>query len=179
MKLCSVEGCERRHWAKGLCNPHWGRARRNNGDPGSATIAKIGATGCAFDGCVEKHSAGGLCNSHYAQRRRGVPLTPIAYRTGPTDPRWLAIRSRYGLEREQYEAIMERQRWCCAICGGQPSGARDFHVDHDHAHCGPTKGCAECVRGILCDRCNIGLGRFRDSVDLLRKAAEYLTGSRV
>jgi hypothetical protein len=39
-------------------------------------------------------------------------------------------------------------------------------VDHDHE----TKD----VRGILCRRCNLALGQFRDNVELLENAVKYL-----
>ena len=29
------------------------------------------------------------------------------------------------------------------------------------------------IRGLLCSACNIGLGKFKDKPDLLKKAAEY------
>lgn len=40
------------------------------------------------------------------------------------------------------------------------------HVDHDH-----KTGLA---RGYLCFSCNVGLGHFKDSPELLAKAIEYL-----
>jgi hypothetical protein len=39
-------------------------------------------------------------------------------------------------------------------------------IDHNHV----TGG----VRGVLCTRCNTGLGKFLDGVDLLKKAIAYL-----
>lgn len=52
----------------------------------------------------------------------------------------------------------------CEICGCEigTSGAVD--------HCHETLA----FRGILCGNCNNGLGRFKDSPELLRKAAAYL-----
>lgn len=68
----------------------------------------------------------------------------------------------YGLMPEQFDALMATQQGRCAIC----RDSADLHVDHDHN--------AGHVRGLLCDRCNHGLGHFRDSPTFLRSAAEYL-----
>ena len=51
----------------------------------------------------------------------------------------------------------------CEICGRTHD---KMHVDHDHV----TGG----FRGILCSRCNTGLGLFLDSTDMLEKAVAYL-----
>jgi hypothetical protein len=58
------------------------------------------------------------------------------------------------------------QAGLCAVCGEQPAA----HVDHCH-----QKGH---VRGILCFNCNGGLGQFRDRVDILQKAIDYLERTR-
>lgn len=55
----------------------------------------------------------------------------------------------------------------CQICG---ETNRRFHVDHCHK---TLK-----VRGLLCENCNRSLGGFRDDVNLLKKAIEYLEVDR-
>lgn len=42
--------------------------------------------------------------------------------------------------------------------------------------CPGRNACGRCIRGLLCSRCNVGLGNFRDRPDLLLKAVEYLRG---
>lgn len=54
----------------------------------------------------------------------------------------------------------------CDICGTTPRGQRRHHIDHDHS--------TGKVRGLLCEECNKGLGQFKDSLTLLRKALNYL-----
>lgn len=63
----------------------------------------------------------------------------------------------------------------CAICSS-PVLVND-HLDHDHACCSRLKdSCGECLRGILCRGCNIGLGNFKDNVETLQAAIRYLEG---
>lgn len=68
------------------------------------------------------------------------------------------------------DEILSRPKNGCEICGDviQPNGKR-LYLDHDH-----TTGE---FRGWLCMRCNNGIGLFRDSPNLLIKAANYLTPS--
>lgn len=54
----------------------------------------------------------------------------------------------------------------CIICG--ESQKLQLSIDHDHK--------TGRVRGALCNRCNLGLGHFRDKPELLRLAALYLEG---
>ena len=93
----------------------------------------------------------------------------------------LAIRARrretaYGLPPGGYEKLLIAHGGRCAICRGSGTAkGRGMHVDHDHACCPESaKSCGFCIRGILCDKCNTGLGKFKDSPLLLRLAAEYL-----
>ena len=72
----------------------------------------------------------------------------------------------FGLTKEQYDSLHEQQNGKCAICGNACSSGRRLAVDHSHK----TKG----VRGLLCGNCNLGLGKFKDSAELMKKAAAYL-----
>jgi len=75
---------------------------------------------------------------------------------------------------KEYNKIFIRQRGVCAICGEEQIRKNqygDCPLDADHDHITMKK------RGLLCCRCNIGLGQFRvDSKEseLLIKAIEYI-----
>jgi hypothetical protein len=76
-------------------------------------------------------------------------------------------KRKYGLTPEIKQQLLWQQHDACAICGyefGQKLG--DYHIDHCHK--------TGNVRGILCDRCNRGLGYFRDTPSFLQNAASYL-----
>ena len=75
----------------------------------------------------------------------------------------------YGMTLEVYDAMMEEQKWHCPICGVELSKeetATSPRIDHNHE--------TGKVRGILCMKCNSGLGMFKDSPLLLMRAADYL-----
>ena len=40
----------------------------------------------------------------------------------------------------------------------KPGGPGEWHVDHFHGCCGPTRSCVKCRRGLLCNRCNFEMG---------------------
>jgi hypothetical protein len=81
---------------------------------------------------------------------------------------------KFGITPQQYDAMLAAQGGTCAICPGSGTG-KALAVDHDHACCPGRKSCGKCVRGLLCENCNNGLGRFRDSPELLAAAVAYLT----
>jgi hypothetical protein len=73
----------------------------------------------------------------------------------------------YGLVPGEFEKRVAEQEGACAICrSATPSGRGTWKVDHDHE--------SGLVRGLLCDSCNQGLGRFRDDPIRLRAAASYV-----
>ena len=76
--------------------------------------------------------------------------------------------AKYGIGVEEYEALRLAQGNRCAICGTDDpaSNAGEWHVDHCHE--------SGAVRGLLCSRCNIGLGYFKDDPARLTAAIKYL-----
>jgi hypothetical protein len=72
----------------------------------------------------------------------------------------------YKLTRQQVAQMRGAQGDRCAVCADPAPG----HPDHDH-ETGET-------RQLLCQRCNHGLGLFRDDPSLLHAAALYVDGHR-
>jgi hypothetical protein len=83
---------------------------------------------------------------------------------------------RLGSSAEEYQQLLQQQDGKCAICGtceGHRSSRGQtckLALDHDHA--------SGKARGLLCNNCNRGLGRFRDSLSLLEAAVRYLQGGQ-
>lgn len=119
--------------------------------------------------------------------RCGKLCTTDEFPRGRSDGQWLcaeciSAKQRvytvlgHGCSEETYRQLEVEQAGTCAICG-QPVGHISKHlrqckltVDHNHV--------TGAVRGLLCNRCNRGLGFFRDSPELLRSAARYLERGR-
>lgn len=80
------------------------------------------------------------------------------------------LKESFGITMDQYMEMKNAQDGKCAICGKEEKGStRVSHLFVDHCHNTGT------IRGLLCNNCNFGLGHFKDSVELLLKAASYLT----
>jgi hypothetical protein len=80
----------------------------------------------------------------------------------------IQLKLRYGVNSEWFYTTLVKQGGCL-ICGLEYIAGVNrelFNVDHDHL---TLK-----IRGILCNRCNLGLGHFKDSVAYLRGAIEYI-----
>jgi hypothetical protein len=77
------------------------------------------------------------------------------------------MRRQYGITLEQYDEMLEEQNYRCAICNNEDEvEGRRLAIDHCH-----TTGV---VRGLLCGKCNRGIGLFYDSRELLERAINYL-----
>jgi len=75
-------------------------------------------------------------------------------------------RKKFGSSEEDFEKRFKLQNSKCGICGIEREEKRAFSLDHDHK--------TGRIRGILCTKCNLGLGYFSDNKDLLSKAVSYL-----
>jgi hypothetical protein len=76
--------------------------------------------------------------------------------------RW-QLKTRYGLTVEEIDAMLAAQGGVCAICRKPP---KRRCVDHDHQ--------TMRVRGILCNRCNIGL-HYVEADEFRQRALAYLS----
>lgn len=85
---------------------------------------------------------------------------------------WKRRLSKYGISEEEYYDLLEIQGGGCAICGSTDSrvieGRAKDALSVDHCH---TSGK---VRGILCNKCNLGIGLLGDDLESLEKAYTYL-----
>ena len=73
---------------------------------------------------------------------------------------------RYGLKSEDIDRMLEAQSGLCGICNNPMSSNKTTHVDHNHE--------TGRVRGLLCERCNLGLGMFREDPAILARAITWL-----
>ena len=79
------------------------------------------------------------------------------------------IRHKYGLEPEDYNQLVKKQKGLCAICHKEP----DINKQHpklviDHSHLTAK------IRSHLCHKCNQALGLFKEDIQSLTNAIEYL-----
>lgn len=148
---CTVEDCLKPVKGKGLCAMHWARKLRHG------HVKKPDRTkpfkDCAFPGCTHWVYARGFCHRHYIRIRK--------------------FKDDHGLSPEETVKLLLGKGTTCAICEGHQTtknrGSKrlhDLYLDHDHD--------TGKLRGFLCNSCNRGLGFFKDSAELLRKAADYL-----
>jgi len=84
---------------------------------------------------------------------------------------WSAAKSRYGVTKESFVALLASQGGKCALCHTrEPTVRGGSNVSWNIDHCHETGR----VRGILCSPCNLRLGHFKDNVDMLQRAIDYL-----
>ena len=74
------------------------------------------------------------------------------------------LKRKFNISIEDYEKMLKDQNFKCKICKQQKD--ETFAVDHCHK---TLK-----IRGLLCLKCNTGLGQFMDNIDFLKAAIIYL-----
>lgn len=138
---------------------------------------------CSVDGCENAVSAKGLCPKHYYRNKRyGNPnLVRFPWREdrscsifncteeheakGYCKAHYMVIR-KFGVSGDNLTKLILEQDELCAICNKKCSQGKRLSLDHDHD--------TGQIRGLLCASCNLALGGFNDSPDILKKALKYL-----
>ncbi len=87
-------------------------------------------------------------------------------------PQWQLrynLRHHYKMLTGQYRQLLSEQHNRCKLCKVTFSETKRPCVDHNH-----TTGK---IRGLLCSKCNRGLGCFNDNIETFEAAVEYLKGN--
>jgi hypothetical protein len=85
---------------------------------------------------------------------------------GFTIRKWY-LKYHYGISTEDYNKLFIKQEGKCKICGKHQSELKvPLCVDHCHH--------TNMVRGLLCTKCNAGLGNYNDDIILFQNAVNYL-----
>lgn len=106
----------------------------------------------------------------YRERNRERLLAEQRERRAGYEPSdwWVRnLKIRYRMTPEQFDELLVGQAGRCALC-------RSAMMDPCIDHCHETKR----VRGLLCRRCNLGLGHFQDDPVRIAAALYYLQENR-
>ncbi len=78
----------------------------------------------------------------------------------------------YGITLDIKEELLKSQGGHCALCSTKKPGGKNnkWHTDHCHE--------TGAIRGILCDKCNRGIGMLGESAERLLRASRYVAHSR-
>jgi len=76
------------------------------------------------------------------------------------------LKRHFGITVEEYKQMIVKQNGLCAICNQPEKNGNRISLDHDHK---TGKN-----RELLCNNCNMGIGRLKESEEILLSAISYL-----
>lgn len=77
------------------------------------------------------------------------------------------LKRNFGITENEYNSMFDLQHGRCKICNIHRNELNEnFCVDHCHTF--------NKIRGLLCRKCNAGLGIFKDDINILTTAIKYL-----
>lgn len=95
-------------------------------------------------------------NCHYQMNRKNLELKPIQVRRDYLN-KWRG---------EYRKGVLQKYGDRCGVCQTVILKEKERHIDHDHV--------TGVIRGVLCRKCNLGLGMFNDSPELLATAISHI-----
>ena len=72
------------------------------------------------------------------------------------------LQRRYCMTEQDYISKCKAQNECCALCNERAQ----LYVDHDHK--------TGKFRGLICNDCNLAIGKVKENVETLKAMIEYL-----
>lgn len=78
------------------------------------------------------------------------------------------LKKQFGVSLNFYNDLINKQNYKCEICGidRKFSGKKGLVIDHNHEN--------NQIRGLICGPCNSALGLFKDNIQSLINAIQYL-----
>ena len=186
---CAVENCELPQYAKTFCRPHYSRTLRGVSPENFKPVRPNTVRRKIPSDQIPRNAQGQkLClacgeykdEGEYTYDSRRADLKCLyckpCKRSKTADQRY----TMYGITKEKFDALMTEQQGLCPIClrdiTGRTAHDKDMaNVDHDHNCCSGATACGECVRGLLCLACNMGLGNLKDSAANIQRALSYIS----
>lgn len=124
---CSVAGCDRPQWRRGMCSPHRQRARK--GKPlDTPPIREPRGPVCGAQGCARKHHAQGYCEMHYERLRNHGNLDKPPTLGLDRSPFWVGDAACYNtVHRRIRKQRGSASGYECSTCFSE---ALDWAYDH-------------------------------------------------
>lgn len=172
-KVCSFPGCEYAHSAKGFCSSHY--AQHKNG-------RQLTAIDRDYVFPLQRDADG---KKRCTSCKRWLPEQDFGIENRTFDKlstrcmecrRSRDVAKRYGITAARYVELLEAQGHVCAVCREMSASGCALAVDHDHSCCPGARSCGNCIRGLLCTNCNMGVGYFKNDIARLQAAITYLGG---
>lgn len=168
-----MPGCSGTHYARDMCSKHYQRYLYGQKTVQGVRVIRDRGECAIRDAAGRKHCPScdlwlpeDSFNSHAKTRDKLQHMCKTCFSSATKQRQYK--RSPTDLSR-----MLEAQDYKCAICGEALQGR--YFIDHDHACCPDRKQtCGECIRGLLCGACNLGLGAFKDNVQSLKNAIRYI-----
>ena len=200
---CSVPGCSKRHYARGMCATHYQRWRAEN--PSSRSASK--QTVCSVDGCDRSADAKGFCHMHFRRwQKTGDPGPASPLMAAPDNPKSCTVdgcnqphyckqlcRSHYAHFRNHGHPTQKAKRVLTpCVVSGCPNSAWSNEMCHSHYYAAkrsgsptalpPVTAAAEMARSCSVDGCSnqttarhgLCVGHYKR----LRKYGDVLGGVR-
>ena len=128
---------------------------------------KINANNKAYNE-KNKEKIRAYARAYYENNKEKLNVKHKAYREKNKDKkRESELKRNFGIGLHEYDLMFTEQKGKCACCGShQNELTKNLAVDHDHD--------TGLIRGLLCGKCNTGIGILGDNIEGLMKALNYL-----
>jgi len=164
IKKCTFDGCEKPHNSKGFCTGHY--QQFSSGKELTALRYKKPNLKRVFTRSQEIEKGFSTCSNCEETK----PLEDF-YKTSSyckVCMSALQLKRKYGIDQSTWENIFASQDFSCLICSElvKDNHKNQWPVDHDHSCCAGSTTCGNCLRAILCPRCNVAVGYLETHPDI-------------